>query len=141
MGTSGAIEGKRSSLRPYVYVLLGFWTVTVFGLLAWGVLQAHDGTLNLAGERARAHFDRDRAFRLWGASHGGVYVPIDEQTPPNPHLAHIQERDIRTPSGKTLTLMNPAYMIRQLQEEVLGTLRGQRSHNQPQTLARKKFAG
>ncbi len=117
MGTSGAIEGKRSSLRPYVYVLLGFWTVTVFGLLAWGVLQAHDGTLNLAGERARAHFDRDRAFRLWGASHGGVYVPIDEQTPPNPHLAHIQERDIRTPSGKTLTLMNPAYMIRQLQEE------------------------
>jgi chemotaxis family two-component system sensor kinase Cph1 len=117
MATSGAIEEKRSALRPYVYVLLGFWTVTVFGLLAWSVLQAREGTVNLASQRARAHFDRDRAFRVWAASHGGVYVPIDERTPPSPHLAHIQDRDIRTPSGRGLTLMNPAYMIRQLQEE------------------------
>ena len=89
----------------------------LLGLLAWAWIKPGERVSNLAGHRARAHFDRDRAFRLWGASHGGVYVPVDEQTPPNPHLAHIQERDIRTPSGRGLTLMNPAYMIRQLQEE------------------------
>ena len=44
-------------------------------------------------------------------------MPIDEKTPPNPHLEHVPERDIQTPSGKRLTLMNPAYMVRQLREE------------------------
>ncbi len=28
-------------------------------------------------------------------------------TPPNPHLAHLPERDITTPSGRVLTLMDP----------------------------------
>jgi hypothetical protein len=37
-------------------------------------------------------------------------------TPPNPYLAGTPERDIRTPSGKTLTLVNPAYMTRQVYE-------------------------
>ena len=32
---------------------------------------------------------------------------------PNPNLAHLPERDLTTPSGKKLTLMNPAYMQRQ----------------------------
>jgi len=34
-----------------------------------------------------------------------------------PHLSHIPERDITTPSGKKLTLMNPAYMLRQLMDD------------------------
>lgn len=117
MRRSGAIERKRSSLRPYSHLLLGLWTVTVFGLLVWSVFQARESTWKLASHTARAHFDKDRAFRLWGASHGGIYVPVDDKTPPNPHLGHVEERDIRTPSGTRLTLMNPAYMIRQLQEE------------------------
>jgi len=37
-----------------------------------------------------------------------------EYTPPNPYLSHIPERDIKLPSGKTLTLVNPAYMTRQV---------------------------
>lgn len=48
--------------------------------------------------------------------HGGVYVPVTEKTQPNPLLADIPERDIRTSSGKILTLMNPAYMTRQAYE-------------------------
>jgi PAS domain S-box-containing protein len=46
-----------------------------------------------------------------------VYVPVTEDTPPNPKLAHIPERDITTPSGRVLTLINPAYMVRQLMED------------------------
>jgi len=41
-------------------------------------------------------------------------VPPTEQTPPNPYLSHIPDRDITLPSGKRLTLMNPAYMVRQM---------------------------
>jgi signal transduction histidine kinase len=35
-------------------------------------------------------------------------------TSPNPNLAHVPERDITTPSGRRLTLVNPACMMRQL---------------------------
>jgi len=48
--------------------------------------------------------------------HGGVYVPVTEYTPPNPYLKNINERDISTPGGKKLTLVNPAYMTRQVYE-------------------------
>lgn len=66
---------------------------------------------------ARAYLNKDRALRLWAASHGGVYVPVSAKTPPNPFLHDIPERDIRTPHGQFLTLMNPAYMIRQIMSE------------------------
>lgn len=48
--------------------------------------------------------------------HGGVYVPVTAETPPNPYLKHVPERDIATPSGRELTLVNPAYMTRQVHE-------------------------
>ncbi|MBF0417291.1 MAG: PAS domain S-box protein [Magnetococcales bacterium] len=73
--------------------------------------------LELAINTARAHFSKDLALRQWSTRHGGVYVPVDDRTPPNPNLAHIPERDIVTPSGRRLTLMNPAYLIRQLMGE------------------------
>ena len=43
-------------------------------------------------------------------------MPVSETTPPNPYLSHVSERDIATPSGRKLTLLNPAYMLRQVQE-------------------------
>ena len=45
-----------------------------------------------------------------------MYAFVTKDTPPNPYLAHIPERDITTPSGKLLTLVNPAYMTRQVNE-------------------------
>ena len=41
-------------------------------------------------------------------------MEISPETPPNPNLAHVPERDITTPSGRRLTLINPAYMTRQV---------------------------
>ena len=56
-----------------------------------------------------------------------MYVPASEQTPPNPYVAHVEERDISTPSGRTLTPLNPAYMTREVHE--LGAeLYGLRGH-------------
>ena len=65
---------------------------------------------------ALVHFNKDMAARLWASSHGGVYVPATEETPPNPFLSHVPDRDLKTPGGKALTLMNPAYMIRQMMQ-------------------------
>jgi hypothetical protein len=74
-------------------------------------------TMALAQKEAVTIFNKDKAFRLWGVRHGGVYVPMTAETPANPALGHLPERDIVTPSGKQLTLLNPAYMMRQIMEQ------------------------
>jgi len=93
------------------------WSLLVSVSLAWGIYSTRLQSNTLATSEARAHFNKDKAFRLWAARHGGVYVPENERTPPNSRLSHIPERDIETPSGHKLTLMNPAYMLRQLMDE------------------------
>ena len=93
------------------------WTVIIAGSLVWNIYNEHQQIRELAKKEARANFNKDQAFRFWATSHGGVYVPVTDHTPPNPYLSHIPDRDITTSSGKNLTLMNPAYMVRQLMED------------------------
>lgn len=71
----------------------------------------------IAEVQALAYLKKDHAVRVWAAKHGGVYVPISQRTQPNPYLTNIAEKNIATPSGKELTLMNPAYLVRQLMAE------------------------
>ena len=107
------------STRPttYFWVLIVIWTIIVICLLALDFLQIERVQREMAKIEARANFNKDQAFRFWAAKHGGVYVPINSRTPPNPFLSHVPERDITTESGKALTMMNPAYMLRQMMEE------------------------
>ena len=109
-------HGKRFALKRAAF-LAASWTAVILAALFWGRHAAQQQTLELAEHEARAHFNKDQAFRLWATQHGGVYVPASERTPPNPYLRDIPERDIETPSGRSLTLMNPAYMVRHMMEE------------------------
>ncbi len=109
------IEGIH--LLNYALTILLFWTIAIVASLLWNIQMEENQTRELALNKARETFNKDEAFRLWAASHGGVYVPITEKTPPNPNLSHVKERDIVTPSGKKLTLMNPAYMVRQTMDD------------------------
>jgi len=77
-------------------------------------LRTRDGRKDLeheAGTRAREAVQKDLAYRLWVTHRGGVYVPIDADTPPNPNLSHMPDRDV-TINGRPFTLVNPAYMTR-----------------------------
>ena len=69
----------------------------------------------LARIDAIASINKDLIYRRWVASQGGVYVSPSAMTPPNP-LLDVPERDVVTSSGKRLTLINPAYMTRQVHE-------------------------
>jgi hypothetical protein len=101
--------------------------VTILAVLGWSCLSYLSGyfyvsmekvrTMELAQKEATTIFNKDKAFRLWGTKHGGVYVPVTQETSPNPALSHIPERDIVTASGKRLTLLSPAYMMRQIMEQ------------------------
>ena len=110
------LDGNSKTIKNFY--LLSWLIATVFTLLVVGCLAMyfrHERleTMALARNEAVATFNKDQAFRSWATMHGGVYVPITGDTPPNPYLNHIPERDIASPSGKRLTLMNPAYMMKQ----------------------------
>ncbi|MDH4127761.1 MAG: DUF3365 domain-containing protein [Spirochaetota bacterium] len=101
-------------LYKFIILLIVAWTIIITGSLIWSVYQGKSQMEDLAKHEALIHFNRDISFRRWGSMHGGVYVPVTNETQPNPYLKFIPERDITTPSGKKLTLMNPAYMVKQM---------------------------
>ncbi|TAN42113.1 MAG: DUF3365 domain-containing protein [Nitrospirae bacterium] len=112
---------NKSPGRIYRYAAAAavVWTLIVATSFVWNVYSEHKLTEDLARNSALATFEKDHAFRLWATSHGGVYVEVKEGTKPNPYLS-VPDRDIITPSGKRLTLMNPAYMMRQIMEQYAG---------------------
>ncbi|MFO7749404.1 MAG: PAS domain S-box protein [Desulfobacteraceae bacterium] len=92
------------------------WIALLAASLAWNWHQVKNTTRTLAENEARAYFEKDIAYRHWAAMHGGVYVQPTETTPPNPYLEDLPDRDVTTTGGKNLTLVNPAYMTRQVHE-------------------------
>ncbi len=80
---------------------------------SWSYYHQKKQIIALARKEAETSFNKDVLYREWNARHGGVYVPVTPETPPNPYL-HVDERDIETSAGKKLTLMNPAYMTRRV---------------------------
>lgn len=110
---------KDLSLERVQRSLIGlavFWTIALVALGSLDTWQTYKGVVDDARSSANESVRKDMVYRRWAAMHGGVYVPVTPQTPPNPYLADIPERDISTPSGKKLTLLNPAYMTRQVHE-------------------------
>ncbi|MDM8536641.1 ATP-binding protein [Desulfobacterales bacterium HSG17] len=93
------------------------WTLLMAGSFGWNIANEKTQNYELAINNAHSNFNKNLALRLWATNHGGVYVPANERTPSNPYLTHVQERDITTPSGVNLTLMNPAYIMRQIMEQ------------------------
>lgn len=104
-------------LYGYTAAAIALWTTIVAGSLVWNIFLKQNGMRELAKNEARSLFNKDQALRTWATSHGGVYVLPDERTQPNPYLSHIPDRDITTTKGMLLTLMNPAYIVRQMMEE------------------------
>ena len=103
-------------LNRYIITVAVVWTMVMVASLAWNLVQVKSNTLKIALDQVRVSSEKDIIYRHWNAGHGGVYVPVTEETPPNIYLSHIPDRDITLPSGKVLTLVNPAYMTRQVNE-------------------------
>lgn len=94
------------------------------GALLFGTLLALEWRLidrtvaAIARERGAALFSLIETTREWNAMHGGVYVVVDGATQPNPWLEH-PARDLQTSDGVRLTMVNPAYMTRQIADLAL----------------------
>jgi signal transduction histidine kinase len=106
-----------SSILRYMIAVIIIWTTTLVGSLVWNINNEKKQRYEMALHTARANFNKDQAYRFWATKHGGVYVQPTEKTPPNPYLAHLPHRDVVTTKGTKLTLMNPAYMLREMMED------------------------
>lgn len=96
------------------WALLIAWTLLLAVSLAWNIY-IHNSTIeNQARIIARTAFEKDVLYRSWNSDKGGVYVFISPDSQPNPYLQGIPDRDLTTTSGSQLTLINPAYMTRQV---------------------------
>ncbi len=111
-----ATDVSAPRLKTIFLGLALFWSLLIVALCGWNYWQSYSSMTMLVKSMTTESYKKDLVYRRWATRHGGVYVPVTPETPPNPYLSHIPERDISTPSGKKLTLVNPAYMTRQVHE-------------------------
>ena len=110
-------RGTQPTIRVSYYLIIFaiVWSLAAVASLLWGFHRVQTTAFDSAVIQARTAFEKDVVYRRWNAEHGGVYVLITAQTPPNPYLK-TREREITTPGGQRLTKINPAYMTRQVHE-------------------------
>jgi diguanylate cyclase (GGDEF)-like protein len=117
--TQGKMKVKMKITQPGVYsfVLACGWTMVVALSLLVDMKGYKKEMLAIATNVARAYIDKDMLFRDWNTMHGGVYVPVTPENTPNQNLLKsVPEQDIKTPTGRVLTFINPTYMMRQVYE-------------------------
>jgi diguanylate cyclase (GGDEF)-like protein/PAS domain S-box-containing protein len=108
----GWLTGRYSLAITLAYVLPALLFLLV-GLVEVNRIGASAEAVAL--ERGRGLFGLIELTRDWNARHGGVYAPVTEKTQPNSYLQHPR-RDITSTAGIDLTMINPAYMTRQIAE-------------------------
>ncbi|MDF1547781.1 MAG: PAS domain S-box protein, partial [Bacteroidales bacterium] len=93
-------------------ILIIFAAILIF-LFHYTAQSGNTEIEKLVLEQARTSFNKDLLYRKWASMQGGVYVPITDSVKPNPYL-EVEDREITSTKGKEYTLINPAYMTRQV---------------------------
>jgi diguanylate cyclase (GGDEF)-like protein len=115
---------KAFPLKVVLLIISMSWTVFLLASAFWNIAQ-HEKEVNaIIRQIGRSSIERDILYRMWNSMHGGVYAPVTKSNPPNDYLTPqmAPRRDLKFSADLTLTLINPAYMTRQLYE-----LAGQRN--------------
>ncbi|MEA3417231.1 MAG: hypothetical protein U9R02_13980, partial [Thermodesulfobacteriota bacterium] len=102
-----------TGMKRHGLALAALWTLIVAVSMTWNGVSQWRAMHEVAANGARTNFFKDVIYRRWNAELGGVYAEITDKNQPNPYL-EVKEREIETPSGRRLTLVNPAYMTRQV---------------------------
>ena len=105
-------------MKKGIIAVIVFWLAIVGISFWWNLAEEKKEHEQLAFETARAFFQQVVITRAWNSLHGGVYVPVSDSVRPNPYLEDPL-RDVVTDQGVKLTMINPAYMTRQLAEIAL----------------------
>ncbi len=105
------------NIRTRFIVFSVAWTLLLAAVLFSNLKEHRQSVHAFAKSEADVLIQHMKAARLWNATHGGVYMEVSEKAGANPYLlGRVAERDIETPGGRKLTLVNPAYMTRLINE-------------------------
>ena len=89
------------------------WSGILYGLYMWAATAEREHFTETIKLKAESLANHTQVLRRWIGGHGGVYVEVDDTIKPHPLLSNFPERDIETPSGRKLTLLNsPAVLSR-----------------------------
>lgn len=117
MPIKNQLQSYLSHPKTYSLLLACGWTLVIIISLLASIFIHQQETVTIARNVARAYIEKDILYRNWNAFHGGLYVATNMELVPNPfYPPSLEERDVTTPSGRQLTLVNPAYMTRQIYE-------------------------
>ncbi len=118
MDKSRWFKHEKGLYRIYwICVLLGvIWTSVVGIFCFFAIGNQKETALRLSTLEAYTSYDKDLTYLKWSSIQKGTYVPVTDISQPVPDLKHVEERDLVTPAGRRLTLLNPSDMIRQAHE-------------------------
>lgn len=120
-------EGKPGRLAFLLFLPIASVCIGLMVLFSWFDINAHrDNETNMLIEASRAYFQQVMITWQWNAAHGGVYVPVTEQTRPNMYLDDPRGENLSV-AGVTYTKIDPAFMTRQISEMTSGST-GNRFH-------------
>lgn len=107
---------KKSKKMPWLALAASLAWLVLTGVLYRQAVQTNaEHSLELEHMRLSTMAQQLMDARNWNAAHGGVYVFQSDYGQPNQWLPE-SERTVSTKDGRTLVLVNPAYMSRQLAE-------------------------
>jgi len=109
---------KKFPLKGLALITMISWTVCILLSAGWSIMQHEEEVHGILREIGRTSIESDKLYRLWNSRSGGVYVPVTKTTQPNDYLTPemAPNRDLVISPNLTLTMINPAYMTRQVNE-------------------------
>jgi len=113
-------------LKQVISLLAVIWTVLLLASWQWNIVNEKKAAVQLAANELDTSFKKIEAFRSWFATHGGIYVEVSDDLPPNTALDN-NRRDLETLSGLKLTLVNTPYLLRDIQTNYMDEASG-RAH-------------
>ena len=102
-------------MKKKILIVSSVWIMLICVSFIFNYLNATKEQKTISFQTARSFFDQIVISRQWNADHGGVYVPVTNNTQPNPYLEDPL-RDIEVSDNLKLTKVNPAFMTRQIAE-------------------------
>jgi len=91
-----------------------FWSVILYGLFSWAAIAEREHFKETIKLKAESLADHTQVLRRWIGGHGGVYVEVSGNIKPHPLLSGLSERDVETPSGRKLTLLNSPSVLSEI---------------------------
>jgi PAS domain S-box-containing protein len=105
-----------NKIRKNSIIVAVVWTAVLSCSFAWYYYEANEDILENARVAARSAFEKNAKYRRWVAHLGGLYVDAGLGSSPDPFLSHLPKRNVRTVSGKELTLVSPMRMMHLVNE-------------------------